>query len=126
MTSRLLAHNGQKVFAVIFDSSDEVAAGLAAFAERHHLGAAHFSAIGGSQSVTLGYYEWEDEDHKKIEVDEQVEVLSMVGDIALENGHPTVHAGVLIGKADGSVRRGHLVDAHVRPAIEAIVTEVER
>src|SRR6266568_1180692 len=113
MTSRLLAEDGQKIFAVIFDSGDEVASGLAAFAERHHLGAAHFTAIGACQNVTLGYFEWQGKTYKKILVSEQVEVLSLVGDVALENGHPKVHAHVVIGKSDGSAHGGHLIEAHV-------------
>jgi predicted DNA-binding protein with PD1-like motif len=56
-------------------------------------------------------------------VQEQVEVLSLVGDIALKDGEPTVHAHVVVGKADGSAHGGHLIEAHVLPTLELILIE---
>lgn len=50
-----------------------------------------------------------------IAITEQVEVLSLVGDIALENATPRVHAHVVIGKRDGTAHGGHLIEGHVRP-----------
>jgi predicted DNA-binding protein with PD1-like motif len=56
-------------------------------------------------------------------VREQVEVLSLIGDVALQDGEPKVHAHVVVGRADGSTRGGHLVEAHVRPTLELTLTE---
>jgi len=52
-----------------------------------------------------------------------VEVLSLVGDIALHGEEPKVHAHVVLGKSDGTAWGGHLVEAHVRPTLEVILTE---
>ena len=41
---------------------------------------------------------------------EQVEVLSLIGDVALKDGEPKVHAHVVVGRSDGSTRGGHLMD----------------
>ena len=65
-------------------------------------------------------------DYQKIPVHEQVEVLSLVGDIALSKGEPQVHAHVVIGKADGTAHGGHLIEAHVRPTLEVILVEVPK
>ena len=59
----------------------------------------------------------------KIPIHDQVEVLSLVGDIALKDGQPTVHAHVVVGKADGTAYGGHLMEAHVRPTLEVILVE---
>ena len=58
-----------------------------------------------------------------VEISEQVEVLSLVGDIALNKGKPKVHAHVVVGKSDGTAHGGHLLEAHVRPTLEVIVVE---
>jgi len=71
-------------YALIFETGDEVAGGLASFAEQHQLSAAHFTAIGAFQDVTFGYFDWEKKDYTRIPVREQVEVLSLVGDIAMD------------------------------------------
>ena len=73
--------------------------------------------------MTLGFFERERKDYKRITIDEQVEVLSLVGDIALEGDKPKVHAHVVIGKADGTAHGGHLLEARVWPTLEVILTE---
>jgi predicted DNA-binding protein with PD1-like motif len=119
--------SGGKTFAVIFDTGDEVASGLLELAKQHKLGAAHFTAIRAFRDVTLGYFDWERKDYKKIPLREQVEVLSLVGDVALdEQGGPKVHAHVVVGRSDGTAHGGHLLEAHVRPTLEVILVESPR
>jgi uncharacterized protein len=124
MKSKLIHDNdGAKTFALIFDTGDEAMAGLVEFAKQNQLGASHFTAIGAFKDVTLGYFDWESKEYQKIPVREQVEVLSLIGDVALQDAKPKVHAHVVVGRSDGSTRGGHLVEAHVRPTLEVILTE---
>jgi predicted DNA-binding protein with PD1-like motif len=97
---------------------------LQAFAREKRLAGSHFTAIGAFQDVTLGYFDWQKKDYKKIPVREQVEVVSLVGDIAAtESGEPKVHAHVVVGRSDGTALAGHLLEAHVRPTLELVLTE---
>jgi uncharacterized protein len=120
MQSKLL-QSAERVFAVIFATGDEPVAGLTAFAAQHKLRA--FTAIGAFSEATLGYFDWEKKDYERIAVCEQVEVLALVGDIALQDGKPKLHAHVVLGGRDGNARGGHLLSARVRPTLEVIVTE---
>jgi len=126
MESRLLHDaEGQKTFALIFETGNEVMGHLLAFARDHHLGGSRFSAIGAFQQATLGYFDWSKKDYQKIPVDEQVEVVSLIGDIAQDDyGEPKVHAHVVLGKSDGTALAGHLLEAHVRPTLELMLVEV--
>ena len=54
------------------------------------------------------------------------EVLSLLGDITLDQEQPKVHAHAVLGKADASAHGGHLVEAIVRPAVEIILIEAPR
>lgn len=124
MKAKLLhEQQGQKTFAVVFDRGDEAVSGLLAFAEEKHLGGSHFTAIGAFSDVTLGFFDWDKKDYQNLQIREQVEVLSLIGDIALDKGEPKVHAHVVVGKSDGTAHGGHLLDAHVRPTLEVIVVE---
>ena len=124
MKAKLLhEQQGQKTFAVVFDKGEEVVAGLLAFAKGNSLAASHFTAIGAFSDVTLGYFDWEKKDYRKLPVREQVEVLSLIGDVALNEGEPKVHAHVVVGKVDGTAHGGHLMEAHVRPTLEIILVE---
>jgi uncharacterized protein len=123
MKAKLINNVSPKTYALVFDSGDEPMSGLEEFAKQNHLGASHFTGIGGFQEAVLGYFELEKKDYKKIPVDEQVEVLSLVGDIALEKGEPKVHAHVVVGSSNGSTYGGHLLKARVRPTLELVLTE---
>jgi predicted DNA-binding protein with PD1-like motif len=124
MKGKILDERGGKTFALIFDTGDEVAAGLVAFARENRLAGSHFTAIGAFSGVTLGYFDWQKKDYKKIPIREQVEVLSLVGDISLdEKGEPKVHAHVVVGRSDGMALGGHLLEAHVRPTLEVVLVE---
>lgn len=124
MKEKLLhEESGQKTFALVFATGDEVATGLLAFAKEKRLAGSHFTAIGALSDVTLGFFDWDEKDHQKIQINEQVEVLSLIGDIALNNGEPKVHAHVVVSKSDGTAHGGHLMEAHVRPTLEVILVE---
>ena len=127
MKAKQLDSQNGKTFALIFSTGDEVVAGLTDFAKQHRIGGARFTAIGAFRDVTLGYFDWERKEYKKIPLHEQVEVLSLIGDVALdEKGGPKLHAHVVVGRSDGSTRGGHLVDASVRPTLEVILIESPR
>jgi predicted DNA-binding protein with PD1-like motif len=114
---------GERTFALIFETGEKIIAGVTQFASDLRFTAGHFTAIGALSDVTLGFFDWEQKEYKKIPIGEQVEVLSLVGDIALKDGEPTVHAHVVIGKPDGTAHGGHLIEAHVRPTLEMILVE---
>jgi len=126
MKSTLLDATGPRTWALIFDKGDEPVAGLTAFAKAQQLGAAHFTAIGAFSDVTLGYFDRAKRDYKKIPLHEQVEVLSLLGDVAVDKGEPKVHAHVVVGRADGEARGGHLLEAHVWPTLEVVLVESPR
>lgn len=123
MEAKLIHTGPQKTWAIIFKTGDEVAEGLKRFAIEQKLSASQFTAIGAFSDCVLGFFQFEQRDYKRIEIREQVEALSLIGDVALSNGEPKVHAHVVLGKADGSAHGGHLLEAHVKPTLEVILTE---
>lgn len=123
-TKLLREEDGQRTFVLVFDTGDETVSGLTEFAKEHGLDAASFTAIGAFGAATLGYFDVEKKEYQKIPVHEQVEVLSLAGNIAHEEGgEPLVHAHVVLGRSDGTTRGGHLLEGRVRPTLEAVLTE---
>jgi predicted DNA-binding protein with PD1-like motif len=126
MRSQVLSEAaGAKVFAVVFEQGDEVLAGLQKFAEEKQLSASSFSAVGAFSDVVLGWFDWERKDYRRIAVKEQVEVLSLLGDVTLDKEKRKVHAHVVVGLSDGAAKGGHLLEAHVRPTLEVFVQETK-
>jgi predicted DNA-binding protein with PD1-like motif len=124
MKVKLLNTDAERTFALIFEVGDEVMAGLQAFAKEHRPRSAHFTAIGAFSDAVLAYFDWNTKQYQDISVNEQVEVLTLAGDIAWkDDGEPVVHSHVVVGRSDGSTRGGHLKTAHVRPTLELVLVE---
>ncbi len=123
MRAKVINEGSERTFAVILDPGDEVVSTLEDFAREHSLVASRLSAIGAFSEATLGYFNWETKSYTHIEVSEQVEVLSLVGGIALHAGDPKLHAHVVLGRRDGSVCGGHLLRALTRPTLEVVLTD---
>jgi predicted DNA-binding protein with PD1-like motif len=119
-----LVNTSPKTFVVVFDPMDEVMEGLAEFCKSAGVTAASFTAIGAFSRAVVGYFEIDARDYKKIPVDEQVEVLSLLGDIVLYNSEPKLHVHAVLGKSDGSTCGGHLISAVVNPTLEVVATEL--
>lgn len=107
---------------LIFDTGDEVIETLENHARRTGMKAAHLMALGSFESATLAYFDWGTKDYLDIPVDEQVEVVSLVGDIGTHDGAPVIHIHCVLGRRDGSTIGGHLLEAHVRPTLELFLT----
>lgn len=120
MTSRKL----ESGTVLVFQTGDEVISALTDFAAANHITGAHFTAIGAFSDAGIGYFDLQKRDYLRNQVSEQVEVVSLIGDIALDDGNkPKIHAHVVVGKRDGAAMGGHLLEAHVRPTLELVLQE---
>ncbi|HJZ78217.1 MAG TPA: PPC domain-containing DNA-binding protein [Vicinamibacterales bacterium] len=118
--------NGLRTFVVVLATGEEAVAVLSAFAVEQRLGASHFTAIGAFSRAVVAYFEWSTKQYRHRPIDEQVEVLSLMGDITRDDDGPKLHAHVVLGKADATAHGGHLVEAVVRPTLEVVMTELPR
>jgi uncharacterized protein len=114
-----------QVHVVILDSGEEAFAALTKFANDKRLAAASLTAIGAFAKATVGWFDLASKNYRKIEVAEQCEVLSAVGDVATgDDGKASLHIHIVLGLSDGSTRGGHLLAGTVRPTLEVVLTEV--
>ena len=109
-------------FMLVFETGDELASGLLQFAKDQKLPSASFRAVGALSSVRLAWFNWETKTYDAaVTLDEQVELLSLIGDVASKDDGPVVHAHAVVGKRDGTAHGGHLLRAHVRPTCEVVL-----
>ncbi|WP_030255190.1 PPC domain-containing DNA-binding protein [Streptomyces violens] len=124
MKTRLLyEESGLRTFALVMDKGDEAAARITAFAREQGISGAGLTAIGACRQATLGYFDPKIMDYRSTHFDGQMEVLSLLGDIATHDGEPVLHAHLVLGRKDSSVIGGHLQKCVVFPTMEVIVTE---
>lgn len=123
MKYKLLDATDKTVYLLVFDSGDNVMEGLKTFANEHSLKAAHFTGVGAFSTVELGFFDFATRSYKKIPVNEQVELVSLIGNVALYGDESKLHAHVVVGKSDGMAMGGHLLKAVVHPTLELILEE---
>jgi uncharacterized protein len=123
LKSKLLVDTeAEKTWAIIFDTSEETMAGLLSFAQKESITAAHFTAIGAFSRALLGYFDWQTKQYTRIPVDAQVEVVTLIGDVALEKGKPKLPAHAALAKRGGVTVGGHVIEGQVRPTLEVVLT----
>jgi predicted DNA-binding protein with PD1-like motif len=122
-TGLLHGHAGQRTFAIVLSDGDEAMASMSAFARAERITAAHFTAIGAFTRAVVAFFDRASREYRHTAIEEQVEVLSLVGDISLDGDAPKVHAHVVVAKADATAHGGHLVEGHVWPTLEIVLTE---
>lgn len=115
--------DGRRTYALIGDEGDDAVEILDHFAEEQRLTAAQVTAVGAFSQATVGWFDRRAKDYRRIDIDEQCEVLSLLGDIALSGEKPVAHLHAVLGLANGHVRGGHLLAGKVMPTLEVIVRE---
>jgi uncharacterized protein len=125
-TAMLAEHDGLRTFVVVCETGDETIKTMTSFAAENRLGGSQFTAIGAFSRAVVAYFDWSAKQYQHISIEEQVEVLSLVGDVTIENDKPKVHAHVVLGKADATAHGGHLIEGLVRPTLEIVITETPR
>jgi hypothetical protein len=112
-------HLGTRSFLLVYGTDDQVGETLLDFARREGIGGAWLTGIGALRSAIVAYWNWKTKQYEEIAIEEQVEVVSFTGNIALEkSGPPRLHAHVVLSKQDGSTVAGHFVRGVVRPTLE--------
>lgn len=127
MRSEVLVETSPKTHVVVMDEGDEAVASLNEFFQRASVRSAQCSAIGGFQHVTLGWFDPSAHCYREIPLDEQLEVVSLIGDVAhADDGLPRLHAHCVVADREAHAFGGHLLRAVVRPTLEIFVEETPR
>jgi uncharacterized protein len=91
---------------------------------KEQFSAASLTALGAFSEATVGWFDLAGKTYRRIPVAQQCEVLSALGDIAIDDsGKPSLHVHVVLGLSDGSTRGGHLLEGFVRPTLEVTLVE---
>lgn len=125
MRARLVHdEGGLRTFVAVLETGDEAMGCLTDLARDRGLTAAQLTAIGAFRTAELAFFDWETKDYRPIPVEEQTEVASMTGDVAIgPDGGPLLHIHAVLGKPDGTAVAGHFVRGEVRPTLEVVLIE---
>ena len=117
MNHRKISDN---TYAVRLSPGDDVVQALTQFAGENHTGGAIWG-IGSILWAELGYFDIHRKIYIKKRFDEEMEILSLMGNITLKDGEPLVHIHAVLGRADYSTIGGHLFAGEVSATCEIII-----
>jgi predicted DNA-binding protein with PD1-like motif len=112
-----------RTYVLVGEAGEEAFGALSEFARSEGLTAAQLTGVGAFARATVGWFDRAAKDYRRIEIDQQCELLSLIGDIAQADDGPQLHAHVVLGLPDGTTRGGHLLSAEIWPTLEVIVRE---
>jgi predicted DNA-binding protein with PD1-like motif len=116
--------DGPRRFALVFAAGDELLTELMRFATENDLSDASFTGVGALSSVQLAWFNPQTKRHDTCsDLHEQVELVSLVGDVLQYEGKPAIHAHAVVGRRDGETRGGHLLQATIHPTCEIFLDE---
>jgi len=116
--------DGRRKFVLVLDAGEDAVATITAFAQAQNLGATSLTGIGAFAHSSLGYFNPATKEFRQNDINEQTEVLSMIGNIAVDDaGNHKMHVHVVLGCIDATTRGGHLIEASVRPTLELVLEE---
>jgi len=123
MNFKLLNDDKQKTYAIVLESGEEAMEQILAFANEKKIAASQFTAIGAFSETIVGFFDFSIKDYKKTHFNQQMEVLSLMGDITIFKDEYKIHGHIVLAKEDGSAYGGHLMKGIVHPTLEIILTE---
>ena len=123
LSRQVYEDNGLRTYVLVMDKGDEAFEQITSFAQENGITGASLTAIGACSGATLGYFDPETLKYRSSRFDEQMELLSLIGDIATKDGKPALHAHLVLGRKDSSAVGGHLQKLDVFPTMEIVLTE---
>ena len=124
MKSKSINNGVERIFVMILDQGEEAFKAITDFADSEKITGASVTAIGAFSTARVGWFDLAAKKYKPIEVREQCEVLSLIGDVAQgDDGKASLHLHAVLGLQDGTLRGGHLLSGSVQPTLEVTITE---
>lgn len=109
-------------YVVRLDEGEEAVSSIRRFLVEHNILAGYFVAWGAFSRLKLEYFQVGQREYKARTFDRQLEVASLLGNIACLDGEPVIHAHLTVGDEEFRAYSGHLAEGTVRPMLEVFVT----
>lgn len=124
MKVKQVAGGSTVTYVAVLGEGEEAFAALSEWAAGDQVSAAQVTAVGAFERATVGWFDRAARDYRRVEIAQQCEVLSLIGDIALgDGGTSQLHLHAVLGLPDGTTRGGHLLEGRVWPTLEVIIRE---
>ena len=113
---KVIDNNGR--YLARFEVGEKLPDALVALAQQRGWSSGSIMGIGGVRDVVLAYYDLSQKKYLQFSVEGIVELVSIIGNLALVDGKPFWHLHASVANASGDVKAGHLVALTVAITVE--------
>jgi predicted DNA-binding protein with PD1-like motif len=114
-----IIHKQDNFYTLFFKRGEEVFSGLKTFLEEDNIQAAHISGLGAADELDIAYYNIKTKEYERHEMQEEVEILSLNGNVGIKEDDETViHLHGVFGRKDLSTFGGHIFKLKISGAGE--------
>lgn len=110
-----------EAFLVRVETGEEIVATVTEFARAHSIDAADLSAIGAAYGVVLGYFDRTAREYVRHAVPEEVEIISLLGTLAVKEGQPYAHLHANVSGRDFRPFAGHFFEGRAGATCEVVI-----
>ncbi len=103
----------------------DLLASLEAFAVEKQVQAGWVNVIGAVEKAVTGFYDQEKREYNHLQFDEELEIVSCMGNISMREGRPAAHLHITLGDNRGRLFGGHLVQGTIVFAGEFFMQELQ-
>ena len=109
-----------RVFVARIMPDEDLIDAIKELVKKHNIKAGLINVIGALKKFTIGYFDLNTKEYKFKTFEEDVELISSMGNISYKDGEPIIHMHISVGKDDYSIIGGHLS----QPSIISVTGEV--
>ena len=109
-----------RVIVAKIEPNEDIIDAIKQVIKKHSIKSGLLNVIGALKKFTIGYFDIETKEYNFKTFDEDIELISCMGNIAFKDNEPIIHLHVSVGKEDYSIMGGHLS----QPSIVSVTAEV--
>ena len=98
---------------------------LVSVCKKEHIRLGRISAIGAVKKARIGFYDQQARQYKYLEIDKNLEITSLTGNVSTRDDEPMVHAHITLCDCNGTAYGGHLAEGTVVFACEFVMDVYE-
>ena len=110
---------GRVIVARLYPGED-VLDSITKLVKEHQIKAGLINLIGALNKITIGYYDIDSKQYNLKTLNEDVELISCMGNVSYKDEEPLIHLHIALGRGDYSIIGGHLS----QPSIISVTAEV--
>ena len=115
----------QDTYVVRLDRGEEIVASLTRLCEQEDIRLGSVTALGAADHAVIGLYNVTEKQYHKTQLDEAMEITSLVGNITRKDGEVYLHLHINLCNEKMQVYGGHLNECRISATCEMVVQRLD-